>query len=47
MYWENRMVKDGVDFVSTYLEPRHNVLFGRECLSDVHAFAAADGPTAN
>lgn len=41
MYWENVLVKDGVDFADTYLRPRHDVLFGPECLDDVRTFAAA------
>ena len=40
MYWENILVKDGVDFVDTYLRPRRGILFGPECLADAHSFAA-------
>lgn len=39
MYWENLLVKDGVDFADTYLRPRSGVLFGSECLRDIRAFA--------
>jgi hypothetical protein len=43
MYFRNDMVKEGVDFVRTYLAPNHGVLFGRECLADAHALAKKSG----
>jgi hypothetical protein len=43
MYWKNDMVKEGVDFVGTFLAPRNGVLFGPECLADAHALAARQG----
>jgi hypothetical protein len=43
MYFENVLVKDGVDFVDTYLKPQKNILFGSECLTDVRTFAALRG----
>jgi hypothetical protein len=41
MFWKNVLVKDDVDFVDTYLRPRRGILFGPECLTDVHTFASA------
>jgi hypothetical protein len=43
MYWKSDLVHDGVDFVSTYLEPRNGILFGPECLADSRALATKPG----
>jgi hypothetical protein len=43
MYFRNDMVKDGVDFVGSFLIPKQGVLFGPECLADAQALATKSG----
>jgi hypothetical protein len=38
MYWTNEGARDAADFVRTYLETGHRLLFGPDCLADVKAF---------